>query len=87
MTEFESKQAMLVSEFTLYVLDHPEFGRKIPDRAHIVFQLDGHKRFNTWARRIGERNHQEGRRLVIVHVKDIARRSRLVRPKIESIAA
>ena len=35
----EKKHATLVAEFDRYVVEHPEFAKKIPKNAQIVFQI------------------------------------------------
>jgi hypothetical protein len=55
----------LMFEFERYLLEHPEFGSKIPDGAIVVLQVKGDEAFNRWSRRVGERQAKAAGRPVI----------------------
>lgn len=78
---------MFAGEFTLYLMEHPDLMKKLPRRAQIVFHLEGKGKFNQWARALAQKHREKGYPVVVVRVKALALRSRLVRPRIEAIAA
>jgi len=51
---FEKKQAILVTEFDRYVVEHPDFASQIPPGAQVVIQVEGDDAFNEWARRLAD---------------------------------
>ena len=61
------KNLALIFEFERYLLEHPEFGEKIPDGAVVVLQVKGDETFNRWSRRLAQKQAKDGRR-PIVHV-------------------
>lgn len=40
------KHAILVAEFDRYIIEHPEFAKKIPRNAQIVLQVDEDDEYN-----------------------------------------
>ena len=50
MNASELKYSELVSEFDKYVLEHPEFAKRLPYGAHVVLQIEEDEAFNEWAR-------------------------------------
>ena len=46
MNAYEKKQAILVTEFDRYVMEHPDFALQIPHGAQIVIQVEGDEPFN-----------------------------------------
>lgn len=42
----EKKHAILITEFDRYVVEHPEFAKKIPQNAQIVLQVEGDEEYN-----------------------------------------
>ena len=51
---FEKKQAIFVTEFDRYVVEHPDFASQIPPGAQVVIQVEGDDAFNEWARRLAD---------------------------------
>ena len=88
MNVYEKRNAMLGVEFDRYVRDHPSFAARIPRKAQIVLQIPSDTRFNTWARRLAERQREEGQPVVYVTVERLqAPKSRLVSPRLQIEAA
>ena len=88
MNVYEKRNAMLGVEFDRYVRDHPSFAARIPRGAQIVLQIPGDTKFNTWARRLAERQREAGQPVVYVTVERLhAPKSRLVSPRLQIEAA
>lgn len=84
---YEKKQALLVTEFDRYVMEHPEFAAQIPPGAQVVIQVEGDEDFNLWARGLAQRQREQGQVVVYVHVKGLRPvHSRLEEPVIQEIA-
>lgn len=76
MTGYEKKQAVLVTEFDRYVMEHPELAAQIPIGAQVVIQVEGDGEFNLWAKALAQRQREQGQAVVFVHVKGLyARRT------------
>jgi hypothetical protein len=85
---YEKRNAMLGVEFDRYVRAHPSFAARIPRGAQVVLQIPGDTKFNTWARRLAERQREVGQPAVQVMVERLqAPRSRLVSPRLQIAAA
>ena len=87
---FECKQFELTAEFGKYVFDHPEVDERLPDGAHVYFQIAGEEEFNQYSRELAERQRQEeGVPVVLVRIKGLAppQGSRLIEPVIEQTSA
>lgn len=79
----EKKQAILVTEFDRYVMEHPEFAVKIPQNAQIVLQIEGDEEYNEWSRELAERQRQPSQLVVCVKVKGLRPvKSRLIKPEV-----
>ena len=88
MNVYEKRNAMLGVEFDRYVRDHPSFAARIPRGAQIVLQIPGDAKFNTWVRRLAERQREAGQPVVQVMVERLqAPKSRLVSPRLQVEAA
>jgi len=84
---YEKKQAILVTEFDRYVIEHPDFALQIPPGAQIVIQVEGDEPFNEWARGLAGAQREEGQPAVYVQVKGLKPlHSRLEGPVIQKIA-
>ena len=84
MDIFEKKNAMLLTEFDRYVIEHPKFAAKIPRNAQVVLQVEGDEEYNTWSRRLAQYQREPGQQVVYVRIRGIKpARSRLVRPTLE----
>lgn len=76
--------AFALVEFARYVRDHPSFAARIPRKAQVTLQIPGDPKFNTWARRLAERQREEGQPVVFVTIERLqALRSRLVSPRLQ----
>jgi len=71
-------------EFSRYVLKHPEFARKIPADALIVFQIHDHPEFNTWAKNIAKSEKLKGQKILTVNIEKLLPplETRLVKPQL-----
>lgn len=86
MTSFEQKQAMLAVEFDRYVMEHADFGARIPAGAQVVIELEGEESFNSWARSLAERQRESGQIVVRVRVGRLMPvHSRLEDPVIQDV--
>ena len=87
VSAYEKKQAILVTEFDRYVVEHPDFALQIPSGAQIVIQVEGDEPFNEWARRLADAQREKGQAVVYVQVKGLRPlHSRLESPVIRKIA-
>jgi hypothetical protein len=81
MEILEKKNAMLMTEFDRYVMEHPRFAAKIPRNAHVVLQLEGDEEYNAWSRRLARRQREPGQSVIYIRIHGLKpARSRLVRP-------
>ena len=78
-------QRTLSSEFSKYLLTHPEMDAQIPDGAQIIFHLKDQTDFNAWSERISVDQREANQPVVIIGVDDLAPpvESRLVNPHVE----
>ena len=86
---FWETQRLLSSEFSKFVLSHPEVEEQIPEGALLVFNLEDNIEFNEWAMDTAHSQKEVNQQLVVVKVKDIAPLpvSRLVNPKLELVSS
>ena len=83
MDILEKRHAILVTEFDRYVIEHPEFAVKIPLNAQVILQVEGDEEYNTWSRRIAEKQREPGQKIVYVKVKGLKpAKSRLIKPEV-----
>jgi hypothetical protein len=84
----EERNADLIYEFDMYVLEHPEFAENIPDGAVVAMQLEGDEEFNEWSRRLARRHAEQGQPIVYVRIKKLVPfRSRIEELELEQVAA
>ena len=64
------KNLDLIFEFEKYVIEHPEFAKRIPRNAIISMRVDGDESFNRWSQRLSER-HANGKKkpVFLVNIK------------------
>jgi hypothetical protein len=65
------KNLDLIFEFEKYVLERPDFAKRIPRNAVISIRVDGDESFNRWSRRLAEK-HTNGKRkrpVFLVNIK------------------
>ena len=83
MNVLEKKHAILMTEFDRYVMEHPKFAAQIPRNAQVVLQVEGDEDYNTWSRKLAERQQEPGQPIIYVHIKGLKpARSRLIRPTV-----
>ena len=69
--EMFRRNQQLSTEFELYLLDHPEIEKKIPDNALIVLLPDYDKGLAEMNRKIAEKNREPGQAIVYVRVEKL----------------
>jgi hypothetical protein len=82
------KNLDLIFEFEKYVLEHPEFAKRIPRNAIISMRVDGDESFNRWSQRLTER-HANGKKksVFLVNIKKMRpAASRIEKLRIERAA-
>jgi hypothetical protein len=82
------KQLDLIFEFEKYVIEHPNFTKRIPRNAIISMRVDGDKSFNRWSQRLTEK-HTNGKKVPVflINVKEMRpAASRIQRLRIERAA-
>lgn len=79
---FWELQRTLSTEFSKYVLSHPEIDAQIPDNALIIFQIKGNSEFNGWSKRINLLQRELKQAVITVKIDNLAPplESRLVNP-------
>ncbi len=84
----EERNAELIFEFDMYVLEHPEFAENIPEGAIVAMQLEGDEEFNEWSRRLAQSHAEQSQPIVYVKIKKLAPfRSRIEELELERISA
>jgi hypothetical protein len=68
MTHHHKFLAMLESEFSRYLGDHPTVGERIPANALIVFQVESEPAFNTWHKQLSLQHREGAQPVVEIHV-------------------
>jgi hypothetical protein len=81
--------AELDVEFALFAVEHPDWlTRHVPEGAIVVFQTQDPD-FNTWARKVAERNRRFNKPrppVVLVHIRKLRqRKSRILRVEAELV--
>jgi len=67
------KNLDLIFEFEKYVLEHPDFARRIPRNAIVSMRVEGDELFNRWSHRLAEK-HKNGKKngpVFLVKIKKI----------------
>jgi hypothetical protein len=87
--EFFEKNLMLSTEFSRYVLDHPEVAKRIPKDAIVVILPEYDQKLAEENLKIAKSRREKDQPMVLVRVKRLApaRKSRLVKPKVEIVSA
>ena len=79
----EKKHAILVAEFDRYVIEHPEFAKKIPKNAQIILQVYGDDDYNNWSIQLANKQREPEQKVVYIKVKGLKPpKSRLIRPEV-----
>src|SRR5205085_940555 len=78
----------LATEFTQYIVDHPEADDLLPEKSHICFDVAEERDFSQHSLELAKLGQQcEGGSIVVVRLKGLApRESRLIDPKIEALS-
>ena len=65
------KNLDLIFEFEKYVLEHPEFAKRIPRNAIVSMCIEGDERFNRWSQRLAKKhnNGKKSRPIFLVKIK------------------
>ena len=91
MTEKElfEKNLEISSEFSRYIVTHPEVGDKLPPGKEIVFIVDSDPELSASNLKLAKKIKREGSGVVFVHIKTLLPKesSRLVEPRIETTFA
>ncbi len=87
--ELFEKNLELTSEFSRYVLEHPEVARRIPKDAIVVILPEYDQELAEENLKIVKARREENQPMIVVRVKKLAppRKSRLVEPTLELVSA
>ena len=78
------KNLELSTEFSKYVLSHPEIEMEIPENAQVVFLLEGDPDLTAWNRESAKKQISQGQPVVFVRTKGLRPEvSRLIEPRLE----
>lgn len=84
---FWKLQRTLSTEFSKYVLIHPETDEQIPNNAQIIFHIKGQNDFNQWSDKVNRDQREPNQPAIIVEVEGIAPspplESRLINPHLQ----
>lgn len=79
----EKKHATLVAEFDRYVIEHPEFAKKIPKNAQVILQVYGDDEYNNWSIQLANKQREPDQKIVYVKVRGLKPpESRLIKPEL-----
>ena len=87
MTEnaFFERNLELSTEFSKYLLSHPEIERQIPEGAQVVFQLETDAELNRWNLEMAKKQKDQGQAVVMVRIKGLRpEMSRLIEPRLDN---
>ncbi|OGH61252.1 MAG: hypothetical protein A3G34_03495 [Candidatus Lindowbacteria bacterium RIFCSPLOWO2_12_FULL_62_27] len=78
-------QRVLSTEFSKYVLAHPELDVQIPDGAQIVFHMEDNPEFNRWARKVAHSQMAKNQPMIVIKVAGLSPvpPSRLINPQVD----
>ena len=82
------KNLELSSELSRFVLSNPDFAKRLPQDAEILFIVDTDIQLSQANIKLANKIQAEGGKVIFVHVKDVLPKeaSRLVNPRIELTA-
>ena len=81
---FFQKNLELATEFSKYVLSHPEIEKEIPENAQVVFLIEEDSDLTTWNREAAKKQMAQGQPVVFVRTKGLRPEiSRLIEPRLE----
>ena len=83
---FFEKNLVYSTEFSKYVLEHPEIESKLPVGAQIFFLIDDNAELTKKNLEMAKQQKKAGYPVVLVHVKGLrAESSRLIEPHLEKV--
>ena len=87
--ELFEKNLELTTEFSKYVLEHPEVSSRIPKDAIVVILPEYDQKLAEENLKIAKARREKNQPMVLVRVKKLApeRKSRLVKPTVEIVSA
>ena len=87
--ELFEKNLVLATEFSKYVLEHPEIAEQIHRDAIVVILPEYDQEMAGENLKVAEARREKNQPMILVRVKRLAppRKSRLVRPIVEMVAA
>ena len=87
--ELLEKNLVLTTEFSRYILEHPEVAKRIPKDAIVVILPEYDQELAEENLKIGKTRREKNQPMVLVRVKKLApeRKSRLVKPRLELVPA
>lgn len=82
------KNLELSTEFSRYILEHPEISEQIPKDAIVVILPEYDKELAEENLKIAKVRREKKQPMVLVRIKKLApeRKSRLIKPKVELVA-
>lgn len=86
--ELFEKNLVLTTEFSRYVLEHPEVAKHIPKDSIVVILPEYDQELAEENLKIARARREKDQPMVLVRVKRLApvRKSRLVKPKVELVS-
>ncbi len=85
--ELFQKNLELSTEFSRYILEHPDMEAQIPEGAQIVFVIENDPQWTERNLELARKNHEPGQPAVMVRIKGLApRQSRLIDPHLQKVA-
>ena len=87
--ELFEKNLELTTEFSRYVLEHPEIAKRIPKDAIVVILPEYDQKLAEENLKMAKARKEKNQPMVLVRVKRLApaRKSRLVKPTVELMSA
>jgi len=66
-----AKHLDLIFEFEKYVLEHPDFAKRVPRNAIVSMRIDGDESFNRWSERLADKHTKakKTKRIFLVNIK------------------
>jgi hypothetical protein len=58
-------------EFQKYLIRHPKFAERVPNRALVVFELEGRPAFNRWAKEVAAKQLRPKQKMVVIRVRGL----------------
>jgi hypothetical protein len=86
--ELFEKNLVLTTEFSRYVLEHPEVAKRIPKDAIVVILPEYDEELAEQNLKMAKARREKNQPMVLVRVKGLApaRKSRLVKPTVELLS-